>query len=149
MKTVMAFGTFDIFHPGHEFYLSEARKRGDFLVVVVARDENVLKIKGKLPRNSEEKRVEVLREQRFDLKGEKNASEVEPRGGLADEVVLGDLVDRYAVIEKFRPDVIALGYDQKVDSVELEKKLKEFKLQAEIVRLQSFRPEVFKSSKLK
>jgi len=148
MKTVMAFGTFDIFHPGHKFYLSEARKRGDFLVVVVARDENVLKIKGKLPRNSEEKRVEVLREQRFDLKGEKNASEVEPRGGLADEVVLGDLVDRYAVIEKFRPDVIALGYDQKVNEVELRDKLQKLDLDAEIVRISAHFPEKYKSSKL-
>ena len=149
MKKVMTFGTFDIFHPGHESYLSQARKLGEYLIVVVARDENVLRIKGALPKNNEKRRLEVVLAQRFDLKGEKNASEVEPRGALADEVVLGSLVDRYAVIEKFQPDVIALGYDQKVNLEELEKKLQEFGLQSEIVRLKSFQPEVYKSSKMK
>jgi len=44
---VLAFGTFDILHPGHEFYLKEAKKHGDILDVVVARDSTVEKIKGK------------------------------------------------------------------------------------------------------
>ena len=46
MVTVMAFGTFDVLHPGHHFYLEQARKLGDNLVVVVARDANVKKLKG-------------------------------------------------------------------------------------------------------
>jgi len=25
-RTVMAFGTFDVFHPGHEYYLQQAAK---------------------------------------------------------------------------------------------------------------------------
>ena len=132
MKTVMAFGTFDIFHPGHKFYLSEARKRGDFLVVVVARDANVKRFKKQEARNKEKERLETLR-----------------ASGLANEALLGDLKNRYAAIEKFRPDVIALGYDQKVDEAELRKKLQEFGLQSEIVRLEAFEPERWKSSKLK
>jgi len=69
--------------------------------------------------------------------------------GLADKVVLGSSKNKYAVIEKYKPDVIALGYDQKVNSRELEKKLKEFKLDAKIVRLKSYKPEIYKSSKLR
>ncbi len=43
--TVMTFGTFDMFHPGHEYYLSEARKLGDTLITIVARDVTVTRIK--------------------------------------------------------------------------------------------------------
>lgn len=44
-KKVMAFGTFDLFHPGHQYYLSEASKSGDELIVVIARDLRVEHIK--------------------------------------------------------------------------------------------------------
>ena len=128
----MAFGTFDIFHEGHKSYLEQAKKMGDFLVVVVARDETVLRIKSEWTKNSEEERLEVIKE-----------------SGMADEVVLGSLEDKYVVIEKYRPSVIALGYDQRVDLPELTEKLGNLKLQAEIVRMQGYNPEKFKSSKLR
>lgn len=131
MKKVIAFGTFDIFHAGHKNYLAQAKALGDFLVVVVARDETVLRVKSEWTRNSEEERWEVLE-----------------KSGLADEVVLGSLEDKYAVIEKCRPSVIALGYDQEVNLAELTEQLKNRKLKAEIVRLKSFAPEKYKSSKL-
>ena len=37
----MCFGTFDIFHPGHEHYLREAEKMADLMTVVIARDHRV------------------------------------------------------------------------------------------------------------
>ena len=43
MKKVMTFGSFDVLHKGHEHYLKEAKSYGDYLIVVVARDENILK----------------------------------------------------------------------------------------------------------
>ncbi len=125
----MAFGTFDVYHKGHENYLRQAKKLGEYLIAVVARDKTVAIIKKQEARNSEQERLKNVKSD-----------------GLADEVVLGDLKDRYAVIEKYRPDVIALGYDQKVDLVELKEKLKEFNLNAKIVRLKSFKPEIYKSS---
>ena len=38
---VMCFGTFDIFHPGHEYYLSTAQELADHMTVVIARDHRV------------------------------------------------------------------------------------------------------------
>ena len=60
-KKVLAFGTFDIFHKGHEFYLREARKHGNTLNVVVARDSTVKQIKGKFPLNNESKRLAKIK----------------------------------------------------------------------------------------
>ena len=44
-KTVLTFGTFDIFHPGHLHYLKEAKKHGNCLIVIIARDTTVQRIK--------------------------------------------------------------------------------------------------------
>jgi len=46
MVRVLATGTFEILHPGHLLYLEEAKKLGDELFVIVARDVNVKKRKG-------------------------------------------------------------------------------------------------------
>ena len=46
MKKVMVFGTFDIVHMGHIHMFEQAREYGDKLIVIVARDNNVEKIKG-------------------------------------------------------------------------------------------------------
>jgi len=61
MKKVMCAGTFDIIHPGHLYYLSEAKKHGDKLVVVVARDNTSEKFKGKKPVHSERERLEAVK----------------------------------------------------------------------------------------
>ena len=47
MKKVMCAGTFDIVHKGHIYFLEQAKKFGDYLVVVVARDSTSEKNKGK------------------------------------------------------------------------------------------------------
>ena len=47
MKKVILFGTFDIFHKGHKNFLEQAQEFGDYLIVVIARDKTVKKIKGK------------------------------------------------------------------------------------------------------
>jgi len=128
----MVFGTFDILHKGHEDFFRQARKLGEYLIVIVARDKNVLKIKGKLPRNGE-----IVRQRKI----------VESK--LADEVAIGSIEDRYKIIQEFKPNVICLGYDQKVSERELREKLIEFGLaKTKIIRLDSFFPEIYKSSKL-
>jgi FAD synthetase len=56
--TVMCFGTFDIFHPWHQYYLSEAAKLGTQLIVVIARDHRVISGKWKTPIHSENERLQ-------------------------------------------------------------------------------------------
>jgi len=69
---------------------------------------------------------------------------------LADEVILGSLGDKYAIIKKRKPNVICLGYDQEFFIENLKSKLKEFGLiKTEIIRLKSYKPEIYKSSKLR
>ena len=132
MKKVLVFGTFDIFHEGHRYFLSQAKKQGDFLRVVVARDKTVAQVKNKKSLNSEQQRLEKIK-----------------NSGLADEAVLGNLEDKYAVVKDYAPDVICLGYDQEFFIENLEKKLQEFGLEkTKIIRLDSHRHDVFKSSLL-
>jgi FAD synthetase len=131
-RKIMVFGTFDIFHQGHESFLKQARREGDFLVVVIARDETVTKIKKQKPRNQEQKRKRILE-----------------NNHLADSVILGNLGDKYAVIKKYKPDVICLGYDQKAYVDKLKNKLKQFGLEkTQIKKLKPFHPEKYKSSLL-
>src|SRR3989344_7052951 len=108
MTTVLVTGTFDILHPGHLNYLNQAKKLGDYLVVIIARDENVKKIKGRYPIHDEVDRKRSL--EQFDP---------------SLHVVLGDLDDPYTCLHKFKPDVIALGYDQTAFVDRLEHYLKE------------------------
>jgi len=129
----MVFGTFDIFHEGHKNFLEQAREFGDYLIVVVARDKTVEKVKKRLPQNDESTRLENIKE-----------------SSLADEAVLGSLENKYEAIEKYKPNVICLGYDQETFTENLREKLEEFNLdKTKIVRLKSYHPEKYKSSKLR
>ena len=132
MKIVMCAGTFDVIHPGHLFYFSEAKKHGEKLVVVVARDETSANFKGKKPVHNEKDRLEAVRM----LK-------------IVDEAVLGNTGNIFDIIEKIKPDVICLGYDQKVQKQEVEDELKKRGIKADVVRLDAYMPNLYKSSKLR
>jgi FAD synthetase len=132
MKKVLVFGTFDIFHEGHKDFLRQAREHGDFLRVVVARDETVKQVKNRQAKNNQKQRMENVK-----------------TSGLADEVAAGNIGDKYAVIKEYEPDIICLGYDQEFFTDGLENKLKFFGLEkTKIIRLKPYKPEVYKSSKL-
>jgi len=102
-KRVLASGVFDILHPGHIKYLNSAKRlagRGGKLIVVVARDDTVIRTKGKSPVFDERERAFIV-------------SSLKP----VDEVVLGhlcpDLGEAFMkTVSKVRPDIVALGYDQ-------------------------------------
>lgn len=128
----MAFGTFDLLHPGHISFIKQAKKYGDYLIAIIARDSTVLKVKGKLPRHNEKQRLEAV-------KGLK----------LASKEVLGSLTDKYRAIKKYRPDIICLGYDQTNFTDRLKDELKKLKLKTKIVRLKPFKPHKYKTSILK
>jgi len=58
---VLANGCFDLIHAGHIRYLSEAKKRGDVLVVALNSDASVRKLKGQgRPLLPERERAEIL-----------------------------------------------------------------------------------------
>jgi len=126
MKTVMACGTFDNLHQGHISYLEQAKAAGDRLIVVVARDINVEKIKGKRPKQNENERLAAIKK----LK-------------IADIAVLGSKADRLKPVVAHQPDIIFLGYDQPVDI----EKLKNI-FSGKILRGQPYKENIFKSSKL-
>lgn len=130
---VMVFGTFDNFHPGHQSYLSQARVFGEEIVAVVARDKNVLAIKGKLPQEDEKIRVKKVQ---IALKG------ITGHG----RAVLGGLKNRWLVLKKYRPDIICLGYDQKIDLPQLKSEIVRFRLFCKVKRLKPYHPEKYKSS---
>ncbi|MBW2965290.1 FAD synthase [Candidatus Woesearchaeota archaeon] len=132
-KKVLTFGTFDIFHPGHEFHLREALKHGDSLHVVVALDSTVQAVKGRRPHNSQVSRLAVI-------------------AGLdyVDSAVLGNQGDKYAIVSQIDPDVIFLGYDQTAFTDNLQKALAERGLNPRIVRSdKALMPEKYKSSMLR
>ena len=130
MVKVMCFGTFDRLHEGHRFYLRESRKSGDELIVVVSLDATVQKVKGRLPALGQAARLKQVE-----------------ASGLADRAVLGSSTDKFEFILKEKPDVIALGYDQKVFTDGIEEKLKERGLaKVRVERIGSFHPEKYKSS---
>ncbi len=127
MKSVMVFGTFDLLHEGHLHLFKEAKKYGEILIVVVARDTSVKKIKGFTPHQNELQRLEKV----------KSCS-------LVDKALLGYEDDFYRVIEEHKPAVLCFGYDQDKQNIETE--LKKRKIKAEIITLTAFEPEKFKSS---
>ncbi|MCL5022166.1 MAG: adenylyltransferase/cytidyltransferase family protein [Nitrospirae bacterium] len=87
---VVCAGTFDHFHPGHVGFLLQAKELGGELVVIIARDENVERIKGIRPDHDEQCRK----------------TDVE-RTGIADRVVLGNLTgDLFTILEELSPDIV-------------------------------------------
>lgn len=126
MMNVLVFGTFDLLHPGHRFLLAEAQKKGK-LTVVVARDRNVQRIKGRFPVHDEDERLSHVRQ-----------------AAPGAEVVLGDVHDFLVPVKAIDPDLILLGYDQK-----LPPGVREEDLPYEIERLPAFEPEKYKTSILR
>ena len=116
----MATGTFDLLHMGHIYYLKEAKKLGDKLVTVVARDSTVRKLKHE-PVTSEGMRIGIIKE----LK-------------MVDDAVLGHEDDMYATVEDIKPDIIALGYDQIHDEKKIKRELKKRNINIKVARLPKY-----------
>lgn len=121
----MGFGTFDGLHPGHLSYLKQLKSLSDEVFVVVARDSNVKKLKGKTPQFNENKRLIAIKKTK-----------------IADKVLLGNKNDFYKCIKDNSPNIIGLGYDQKANLDEIKKMFPDIK----IIRLNAFEPEKHKSS---
>jgi FAD synthetase len=123
---VLVFGTFDRLHPGHRFVFEEAQKRGE-VTAVVARDTNVQRFKGRAPEQNETERREAI-EREYPMI----------------TAVLGEADDFFQSVTRHAPDLILLGYDQK-----LPPGITDADFPCPVERLPAFEPERFKSSKLR
>lgn len=138
-KIVLASGVFDLLHLGHVKFLEEAKRAGGAnaeLIVIIARDSTVEKRKGKKPIVSENQRralVESLK--------------------IVDKALLGyENFNMEEVVEKIKPDIIALGYDSQISSIEREVRdyVKRKGLKIKIVKIGHFgEDELDSSSKIK
>ncbi len=118
MTKVLAAGVFNILHPGHLFFLEEAKKLGDELDVIVSSDKIAHKLK---------KGFILPQEQRAEMVGA-----LKP----VDKVFVGDEKDPMKLIPVIKPDVIALGHDQDIDEGWLKDQLTVLGSEAKVVRLQ-------------
>lgn len=130
---VIASGVFDLLHLGHVKFLEEAKKTGGEnaeLIVVIARDNTVEKMKGRKPIMSEDQRralVESLK--------------------VVDIAVLGfENLDIGEVITKIKPDIIALGYDQQEMIRNVTEYIGKKKLSAKVVKIGKFEEDALDSS---
>jgi FAD synthetase len=116
----MATGVFDLLHPGHLYFLREARRLGDELWVVVARDSTARRFKHEsiMPEAARVQMVEALKP--------------------VDRAVLGHEGNIYDILDEIRPDVIALGFDQVHDEDRIVAECQKRGLSTKVVRLPKF-----------
>jgi FAD synthetase len=121
---IATFGVFDIIHSGHIKLLKRCKNlsKNAELIVVLARDSTVLKDKGRKPLIPEEQRRYIV-------------ESLNP----VDKVILGNEgSDKLKIVEKIKPDIIVLGYDQGWDEKELEKELENRGLKIKVFRLKKY-----------
>ncbi len=130
MKKVMVFGVFDGLHEGHKNFLKEAKKSGEYLIVALAQDHIVRDLKKHDPKYNFGERLAHLEAE-----------------DAVDEVVIGDAkLSTWGVVNKYRPDVVVLGYDQRMLEEDLKKYLVKLDFNPELKVASSFEPNEYKSS---
>lgn len=125
---IMVFGVFDGLHKGHQYFLDTIQKFGE-LTIVVARNSSVKKIKNHLPVSTLARRITVIK------KAYPNA-----------RVIAGDTtIGSWKVVRSEKPEIIALGYDQKALGQELKKFIANHKLKIAIKTIKSHKPKIYHS----
>ncbi|MEM0130271.1 MAG: adenylyltransferase/cytidyltransferase family protein [Thermoplasmatales archaeon] len=117
---VLATGVFDILHLGHLHYLTESKKLGDELIVVVARDSVAERMKRLplIPENIRVRMVEALKP--------------------VDKAILGLEGNIYDILPIVKPDIVTLGYDQDFDSEEIIREAKKRGVDVKVVRISQY-----------
>ncbi|HLD19939.1 MAG TPA: adenylyltransferase/cytidyltransferase family protein [Patescibacteria group bacterium] len=131
-STIMVFGVFDLLHKGHEYFFQQAKKFGSQLIVVITTDNNVTKQKKYPPTYTQQERLQHIKA----LK-------------CVNDAHIGDETDYFALIKKYSPDLICLGYDQAYSETQLRQELKERELKTHVLRLDAYKSEIYKSHLLK
>lgn len=100
-RVVFTNGVFDILHPGHVRYLTQARAHGDVLIVAVNSNRSVRAIKGpERPIHPEHERAEVI-----------------TALGVVDAAVVFDEDTPHDIIAAIQPDVLVKGADWAHDAI--------------------------------
>ena len=128
LQVVLAGGVFDIIHPGHIHTLNAAKNLGDVLVVVVATSRTANKMKKREPLHSQDQRRALV-------------------GSLSmvDLGLVGDEGDIFRTVDRVRPEIIALGYDQVHQEKFITDGCRRINLDVRVARLQSPVPEISSS----
>jgi len=124
LHVVLSGGVFDIIHPGHISTLNAAKALGDVLVVVVATDNTSEKMKKRKPLHTQEQRQELVNSL-----------------SMVDLCLVGQEDDIFKTVDRVRPQIIALGYDQVHQEKFITDGCKRINLEAKVARLQSPIPE--------
>ena len=125
IRVVFIGGGFELIHYGHVYTISKARSLGDVLVVSVARDSTIRKRKKREPLINEEDRVRLLSSLRD-----------------VDAAILGVEGDIYVTLQKVKPDIVALGYDQYHMEDEVKREALRRRMKLEVIRLDSPYPHI-------
>lgn len=120
IKVVFIGGGFELIHYGHVYTISKAKELGDVLVVSVARDSTIRRRKKRQPLVNEVDRVTLLSSLR-----------------QVDAAILGVEGDIYITLEKVKPDIVALGYDQYHLENDVRKEAEKRGMKLRVVRLDS------------
>ena len=128
LKIVLAGGAFDIIHPGHIHTLNEAKKLGDFLVVVIATDKTVMKMKKHKP-----------------LHNAQASQELVSSLSMVDICIIGDDEDIFKTVDLIKPQIIALGYDQIHQEKFITEGCRKINLDVTVARLESPIPDISSS----
>lgn len=115
---VLVAGSFEFLHPGHLWLLRKAWELGD-VYVVISRDENFERFKGRKPVLSQDDRLAIVESLRYTTKA-----------------LIGDRDDFLKPILDIKPDIVLLGPDQWIDPETLREKLAERGLRVEVVKLE-------------
>lgn len=133
-KTVLVFGVFDLLHPGHIYFLKQAKKLGKKLIVIVSRDKVVKARKNIYPVEQEKIRLSHIKKLKF-----------------VNRVLLGNNNPQhnYNLVKIIKPQMIAVSYDQKPSLLIINRDLKKIGLNPILKRLPAYRPLKYKSSLIK
>ncbi len=129
---VLVAGSFEILHPGHIYLFEKAWELGR-VYVIVSRDSNFEKFKGRKPAIPDKYRAEVVRSVRY-----------------VHEAILGDEKDYLKPVLDISPDIVLLGPDQWPDKAKLEDELRKRGLEkTRVLRLKEpFKDDICRSSKI-
>lgn len=113
-KVILTGGKFNHIHPGHVWLLKKAKEFG-YLIVILAHDKHNRRAYA-VTAKIRKKNMRAL--------------------GIADKVAVGSPTGFVGVVKKYRPDIIVLGYDQKMPDKITEEYVKKHKIK--ILRLRKY-----------